>query len=172
MQLNPDQAKAAHHDGGHLLVLAGAGTGKTRTIIARAAHLISIGVDPKRILALTFTRRSAGELVGRLKSQVGPAAEEVRAGTFHAFCLNMMRHFPKAFGLDQLTVLDRDDQLELVGMVRAGFVQSQDKGFPKRERITELLSYSRNTNVGFEEYLKKLGEFKDPEIEKLKSIYA
>ena len=171
MQLNPDQAKAAHHDGGHLLVLAGAGTGKTRTIIARAAHLISIGVDPKRILALTFTRRSAGELVGRLKSQVGPAAEEVRAGTFHAFCLNMMRHFPKAFGLDQLTVLDRDDQLELVGMVRAGFVQSQDKGFPKRERITELLSYSRNTNVGFEEYLKKLGEFKDPEIEKLKSIY-
>ncbi|MEI7920852.1 MAG: ATP-dependent helicase [Planctomycetota bacterium] len=171
MQLNPDQAKAAHHDGGHLLVLAGAGTGKTRTIIARAAHLISIGVDPKRILALTFTRRSAGELVGRLKTQVGPAAEEVRAGTFHAFCLNMMRHFPKAFGLDQLTVLDRDDQLELVGMVRAGFVQSQDKGFPKRERITELLSYSRNTNVGFEEYLKKLGEFKDPEIEKLKSIY-
>ena len=171
MKLNPDQTNAAHHDGGHLLVLAGAGTGKTRTIIARAAHLISQGVDPKRILALTFTRRAASELVGRLKSQVGPSADTIRAGTFHGFCLNMMRHFPKAFGLDQLTILDRDDQLELVGMVRSGFVQKPEKGFPKRERITELMSYSRNTNIAFEEYIKKLGEFQEAEMAKLKSIH-
>lgn len=170
MKLNPDQQKAAHHTGGHLLVLAGAGTGKTRTIIARAAHLISENVNPKRILALTFTRRAAGELVGRLKTQVGPAAEEVRAGTFHAFCLHTMRHFPKAFGLDQLTILDRDDQLELVGMVRGGYISAKEKGFPKKERIAELISYARNTNISFEEYLAKLGEFKPEEIDKLKII--
>ena len=171
MNLNPDQLRAVQHNGGHLLVLAGAGTGKTRTIIARAAHLIGQGVDPRRILALTFTRRSAGELVGRLKSQVGPAAEEVRAGTFHAFCLHTMRHFPKAFGLDKLTILDRDDQLELVGMVRGSYINSKEKGFPKKEKIAELISYARNTNIGFEEYLEKINEFKKEEVAKLLTIF-
>ncbi len=171
MELNSDQTRAARHEGSHLLVLAGAGTGKTRTIVARAAHLIGEGVDPRRILALTFTRKAAGELIGRLKTQVGPAADTIRAGTFHAFCLHTMRHFPKAFGLDQMTILDRDDQLELLGMVRAGVVATGEKGFPKRERIAELISYSRNTNVGFEEYLKKLDEFRASEIEKLKKVF-
>lgn len=171
MELNPDQKRAAEHEGSHLMVLAGAGTGKTRTIIARAAHLIAEGTDPRRILVLTFTRKAAGELVGRLKSQVGTAAEEVRAGTFHAFCLHTMRHFPKAFGLDQMTILDRDDQLELLGMVRAGIVSTGERGFPKRERIAELISYSRNTNIGFREYLQKLKEFEEPEIEKLSAVF-
>ncbi len=171
MELNPDQKRAAQHEGSHLMVLAGAGTGKTRTIIARAAHLIAEGTDPRRILVLTFTRKAAGELVGRLKSQVGAAAEEVRAGTFHAFCLHTMRHFPKAFGLDQMTILDRDDQLELLGMVRASIVSTGERGFPKRERIAELMSYSRNTNIGFREYLQKLKEFEEPEIEKLSEVF-
>jgi len=62
MQLNSQQQKATEYDGGHVLVLAGAGTGKTRTIIARTAHLIRNSVSPKRILLLTFTRRAAGEM--------------------------------------------------------------------------------------------------------------
>lgn len=163
--------RAARHDGGHLLVLAGAGTGKTRTIIARAAHLIESGVDPRRILALTFTRRAAGELVGRLKNQVGPAADELRAGTFHAFCLHTMKSFPKAFGLDHMTVIDRDDQLELVGLVRSATIPKSERYFPKREKILELISYSRNTNLDFREYLKKNGEFEDDEIEKLYAVF-
>lgn len=171
MKLNPDQLRAAQHEGGHLLVLAGAGTGKTRTIIARAAHLIESGVDARRILALTFTRRAAGELIGRLKTQVGPAAEEVRAGTFHAFCLHTMKHFPKAFGMEQLTIIDRDDQLELVGMVRGSYIKKGDKRFPNRDKITELMSYARNTNIGFEEYLVKINEFEKPEIDKLLTIF-
>jgi DNA helicase-2/ATP-dependent DNA helicase PcrA len=171
MELNSDQQHAAQSEGSHLLVLAGAGTGKTRTIIARAAHLIAEGTDPRRILVLTFTRKAANELVGRLKSQVGAAAEQVRAGTFHAFCLHTMRHFPKAFGLDQMTILDRDDQLELIGMVRAGIVSTGEKGFPKRERIAELISYSRNTNIGFQEYLQKLDEFKAEEIDRLNNVF-
>lgn len=171
MKLNPDQIRAAQYDGGHLLVLAGAGTGKTRTIIARAAHLIESGIDPRRILALTFTRRAASELVNRLKSQVGPAAEDIRAGTFHAFCLHTMKHFPKAFGMEQLTILDRDDQLELVGMVRGAYIQKGERSFPSRDKITELMSYARNTNIGFDEYLIKLNEFEKPVIEKLRIIY-
>lgn len=171
MELNEEQTRAAQYDGGHLLVLAGAGTGKTRTIIARAAHLISAGVDPRRLLALTFTRKAAGELVGRLKSQVGPAADEVKAGTFHAFCLHTMKHYPKAFGLDRMTILDRDDQSELVGLVRSGIVVGKEKGFPKRDKIVELISYARNTNVGFVDYLRGLKEYEDPQIETLNAIF-
>jgi len=73
MQLNSQQQKAAEYDGGHVLVLAGAGTGKTRTIIARAVHLIRNSVSPKRILLLTFTRRAAGEMTSWLKHIVGKA---------------------------------------------------------------------------------------------------
>jgi DNA helicase-2/ATP-dependent DNA helicase PcrA len=82
MQLNNQQQKAAEYDGDHVLVLAGAGTGKTRTIIARAAYLIQNSVDPKRILLLTFTRRAAKEMTTRLKQIIGQAGQGISAGTF------------------------------------------------------------------------------------------
>ncbi|MBA7618429.1 ATP-dependent DNA helicase Rep [subsurface metagenome] len=85
MQLNNQQQKAAEYDGGHVLVLAGAGTGKTRTIIARTAHLIRNSVSPKRILLLTFTRRAAREMTSRLKHLVGKTSQGMLAGTFHHF---------------------------------------------------------------------------------------
>lgn len=171
MKLNPEQTRAAHHQGSHLLVLAGAGTGKTRTIIARAAFLMEQGVDPRRILALTFTRKAAGEMTNRLKNQVGPDADNIRAGTFHAFCLHTMKHYPKAFGLDRMTVLDRDDQLELIGMVRASFVSKTDPRIASREKIAELLSYARNTNIHFQDYLKKTESYDKQEVDILTKIY-
>ena len=99
LRLNNKQQLAAEHADQHVLVLAGAGTGKTLTIIARAEHLIRQGVDPKRILLLTFTRRASQEMTARLNGGIGNAAHKVTAGTFHHFCLLTMRKMPQEFGI-------------------------------------------------------------------------
>lgn len=122
MSLNEQQLRAVEYAGPakHLLVLAGAGTGKTRTIIARVLHLISQGVAPNRILLLTFTRRAANEMVARLAEDLGSQAQQVFAGTFHRFCLAVMRKHAQSFDLDQIRIIDQDEALSLVQMVRGG----------------------------------------------------
>src|SRR5262245_63800921 len=82
-QLNAEQAAAATHGDGPLLIIAGAGTGKTRTLVYRVAHLIDRGVRPERILLLTFTRRAAQEMLSRAERLVGSATARVHGGTFH-----------------------------------------------------------------------------------------
>ena len=104
MKLNEAQKKAAEYNGDqHLLLLAGAGTGKTRTIIGRVLHLVNNGTPPGRILVITFTRRAANEIKERLRLEMGNIAEEVVAGTFHFFCLSVMRRMPKAFNVLEIT---------------------------------------------------------------------
>ena len=80
-------------------MLAGAGSGKTKTVVSRVIHLIKDGVAPERILLLTFTRRAAREMQDRMKSEIGDDSRKVLAGTFHSFALNVMKRMPKAFGL-------------------------------------------------------------------------
>src|SRR5262245_24599929 len=81
--LNAEQAAAATHGDGPLLIIAGAGTGKTRTLVYRVAHLLERGVPPERILLLTFTRRAAHEMLSRAERLVGSATARVHGGTFH-----------------------------------------------------------------------------------------
>src|SRR5207244_3340966 len=83
-ELNPEQLAAVEHGTGPLLIIAGAGTGKTRTLIYRVAHLIDRGVPPERVLLLTFTRRAAHEMLSRSERLVGSASTRVHGGTFHA----------------------------------------------------------------------------------------
>src|SRR5271167_870484 len=102
--LNPEQRTAATHPGGPLLILAGAGTGKTTTLCARVAWLLGEGVPADRILLLTFTRRAARELVERarlLAERVAPDAGRVVGGTFHSVAHRMVRLHASALGLDQ-----------------------------------------------------------------------
>ncbi len=160
MQLNPQQHAAATCERQHVLVLAGAGTGKTATIIARAAHLLRSGVEPRRILLLTFTRRAAREMVARLERDLGPAARGVVAGTFHHFCLLTMRRQPKAFRLVDATVIDRDDQLQLVRLARAG-VRRKGEQFPQAGKILSAISFARNTNAALPAYLAKHSDWDD-----------
>ncbi len=109
--LNIQQQFAASFDGRHLLVLAGAGTGKTRTIIARAKHLIQSGVDPKRILILSFTRKSAAEIVERISSELSSnKAEGLSGSTFHSWCMSIIKNHPHIFPQAEFTLLDEDDQ--------------------------------------------------------------
>src|SRR5262245_3904457 len=83
-ELNREQGAAATHGDGPLLIIAGAGTGKTRTLVYRVAHLIERGVAPERILLLTFTRRAAHEMLSRAEKLVGSTSTRVHGGTFHA----------------------------------------------------------------------------------------
>ncbi|MBN1434416.1 ATP-dependent helicase [Candidatus Fermentibacterales bacterium] len=166
MELNPEQRAAAEHEGRHVLVLAGAGTGKTRTIIARAIHLLERDADPRRLLLLTFTRRAAREMVHRLRSEVGPGAESIPAGTFHHFCLVWMRRMRKLFDSEGSTVIDRDDQLQLMKLSRAT-VRRRKEVFPRASDIVDMLSYSRNTNTSFEDYLERFTEFGEDVTQRL-----
>ncbi len=110
--LNESQLKAVIHPSGPLFVVAGAGTGKTRTLTARIAYLIMEGVDPKRILAVTFTNKAAREMKQRVIEMTGPHAMDVWLYTFHAFGLQILRrHIQELpYGYKpSFTVIDEED---------------------------------------------------------------
>ena len=153
LNLNPQQRAAVEHSGSHALVLAGAGTGKTATIIGRTAHLLQQGVEARRILLVTFTRRAASEMIHRLgRGAENASGPRVEAGTFHHFCLRTMQSMPDAFDLRNVTVMDRDDQLQLVRLVRAPF-RRKGENFLQAGRIMSVISYARNTNQSLRAYL-------------------
>jgi DNA helicase-2/ATP-dependent DNA helicase PcrA len=166
MELNSQQTLAAGWEDGHVLVLAGAGTGKTRTIIARAAHLIKTGTAPERILLLTFTRRAAREMVDRLYRLVGTDNRLLAAGTFHHFCLYTMRRMPSAFGIESATVIDRDDQIQLMRLVRGDF-RKKGEPLPQASELVRLCSYARNTVKPVAGYLADHTDYDDEEIDKI-----
>ncbi|MCA9139340.1 MAG: ATP-dependent helicase [Planctomycetales bacterium] len=168
-RLNAQQKRAAEFDGGHVLVLAGAGTGKTSTIVARVAHLTNTGIDPRRILLLTFTRRAAREMRHRLTLQIGQAAKTVPTGTFHNFCLQYLRRWPDLFECGSLTIIDRDDQLQLMKLARADIV-GKDAGFPKSAELANYYSYARNTNRPVAEYLAEFTDHEGDSIERIGAV--
>jgi DNA helicase II / ATP-dependent DNA helicase PcrA len=118
-RLNPEQARAVTTTDGPLLILAGAGSGKTRVLAHRVAYLVGVlGVRPWQILAVTFTNRAAGELRERIVALVGEAGREVESGTFHAVCARALRRDGAAIGLDRRFVIyDSDDQQTLMKQI-------------------------------------------------------
>lgn len=164
--LNAEQQAAVKTRGKHTLVLAGAGTGKTKTLTARAASLIAEGVRPQQILLLTFTRKAASEMRQRMKAMIGETAEGVMAGTFHHFCLQSMRAMPKTFGEGQYTLIDRDDQNELMKLVR-GQVKKKGEKLPQASKLLNWYSYARNTGMSPRAYLEKFSGLSEEEREKV-----
>ena len=156
-ELNPEQAAAATHGDGPLLIIAGAGTGKTRTLVHRVAHLIGRGVPPDRMLLLTFTRRAAQEMLSRAERLVGAASGRVHGGTFHATGHRLLRRFGPAAGLPRdFSIMDQGDAEDLMGLSRAqlGYAQ-KSKRFPKKETLHWLYSRHINTERPIEELVRE-----------------
>ena len=165
--LNPEQAAAAAHGDGPLLIIAGAGTGKTRTLVYRVAHLIERGVRPERILLLTFTRRAAQEMLSRAERLVGSASGRVHGGTFHATGHRLLRAYGESAALPRdFSIIDQGDAEELMGRARAqlGFGAGA-KRFPKKETLHYVYSRHINTEKPLEvilgEELPQFAEYSD-----------
>ena len=146
-ELNAEQAGAAAHGDGPLLIIAGAGTGKTRTLVYRVALLIERGVPPERILLLTFTRRAAHEMLSRAEKLVGSASKRVQGGTFHATGHRLLRKFGPDAGLPRdFSIMDQGDAEDLMQLARASLgYGKQEKRFPKKESLQYI--YSRHLNT-------------------------
>ncbi|MBZ9934456.1 ATP-dependent helicase, partial [Mesorhizobium sp. BR1-1-5] len=197
-ELNPAQRKAATTDSQNTLVLAGAGSGKTKTIVARAAYLIDKGVPANEIQIVTFTRRAASEIVTRVESHLGLQAEGLRASTFHTFCLSILRRYPKVFDLKGFNVIDRDDQIMIFKLLRGKLEDKRAKEaaakanqtstgktvtfqrskavptiseiLPKPKELVDLYSYSRNTQISLKDALyKQLPDFQ-PAYDEIKVV--
>jgi DNA helicase-2/ATP-dependent DNA helicase PcrA len=177
-KLNGPQKKAVTHGEPHakgikagpLLVVAGAGTGKTNTLAHRVAHLAIHGVAPGRILLLTFTRRAATEMRRRaheiikvaLNEPLGGVSQSVSqrltwAGTFHSIGNRLLRHYAKHLKLDpQFTVVDRGDAADLMDTVRTelGFA-SKEQRFPRKETCLQIYSFRVNTHEPLKETLEQ-----------------
>ena len=145
--LNPQQLAAVTAGEGPSLVIAGAGSGKTRTLVYRVAYLIDSGVDPSHILLLTFTRKSAQEMLHRAGELIGVRSERVCGGTFHSVANMLLRRYGRAIGLEPgFTILDRGDAEDLIALVRSQLgLNEKDKRFPRKGTIAEIFSKSENT---------------------------
>ena len=118
--LNKGQYEAATTIDGPMLVLAGAGAGKTHTMITRVAHMIDQGIPPEQILLLTFTNKAADEMMERAKRYCGEKADKVTACTYHSFCALMLRRYGKAIGLKQdFDILTPSQASDAIGFTKA-----------------------------------------------------
>ncbi len=154
-ELNPDQLDAVVHTEGPLLIVAGAGSGKTRVLTHRIAHLIEEqGVSPFRILAITFTNKAADEMRHRVEDLIGPVANKMWVSTFHAACVRILRRDIGVLGYpSSFTIYDEADAVRLTGYVLRD-LNVDPKRFPPRS-VHASISAAKNELVGPEEYAAK-----------------
>jgi DNA helicase-2/ATP-dependent DNA helicase PcrA len=145
-ELNDAQFEAATAKDGPVLVIAGAGTGKTRTLVYRVARLIDIGIDPRAILLLTFTRRAAEEMLRRASLLTDNRCDKVAGGTFHSFANTVLRHYGRKIELmPSFTIMDRPDSEDVVQLLRAELgLNSKEKRFPRKQTVAEIYSMALN----------------------------
>src|SRR4051794_20930015 len=149
--LNPDQAEAVVHGEGPLLVVAGAGSGKTRVLTHRIAHLIEQGASPFEILAITFTNKAADEMKHRVGALVGPVAQKMWVSTFHSACVRILRRDGKALGFpSSFTIYDQADAVRLTGYVIRDQNLDPKKFTPRGTHAT--ISAAKNQGVTVEQY--------------------
>jgi DNA helicase II / ATP-dependent DNA helicase PcrA len=173
--LNPQQRTAVEHGEGPLLVIAGAGTGKTKTLATRVAHLVERGVAPERILLLTFTRRAAQEMLGRagrLTSQT--RAGRVWGGTFHSVGNRLLRTYGHALGLPpNFTVMDQSDSADLLNLLRNELELGRGpKRFPRKETLAAIYSRTVNSRTKLPEVLESEWPWCKDEAEGIAQIFT
>ncbi len=155
-ELNASQFEAATAVKGCYLIIAGAGTGKTRTLVYRVARLIELGHDPNSILLLTFTRKAANEMLKRASMLLDDRCSKIRGGTFHSFANLTLRKYAKAIGLDSaFTILDQGDSEDVINLIRSqDRFLTRDKRFPNKQTLNKVYSLSVNTGKKVEEIIE------------------
>src|SRR5262249_870928 len=154
--LNPDQLDAVVHGSGPLLVVAGAGSGKTRVLTHRIAHLIEEGTSPFRILAITFTNKAADEMRQRVEALVGPAAKKMWVSTFHSACVRILRRDAARLGYpSNFSIYDQADAERLTGYVIRDLALDPKKFTARGVHAT--ISAAKNDLVRADEYAAKAG---------------
>ncbi len=148
--LNYEQLVATVSTNGPVLVIAGAGSGKTRVIVHRLSFLIENGISPNEILLLTFTRRAAKEMISRAEELLqNKLAEKITGGTFHSFANHVLRKYSNLIQLpNNFTIIDTGDSEDTIDLIRTELkFDKTNKSFPKKKRIYEIISSARNRNM-------------------------
>jgi DNA helicase-2/ATP-dependent DNA helicase PcrA len=155
-QLNVSQYEAVKSTNGAYLVIAGAGSGKTRTLVYRVARLIELGNDPASIILLTFTRKAAKQMLDRAAILLDNRCSKISGGTFHSFANITLRKYAKAVDLDNgFTILDQGDSEDVINLIRGQLKLGQlKKRFPNKATIFKVLSFSANTERKVEEIIE------------------
>ncbi len=155
-ELNVAQYEAVSAVEGAYLVIAGAGSGKTRTLVYRVARLTELGYEPSSILLLTFTRKASREMMDRASLLLDNRCSKINGGTFHSFANITLRKFAKAVGLDNgFTILDQSDSEDVINLIRAQLNVAKQKRFPNKQTIFKVLSLSVNTGKTIEDILNE-----------------
>lgn len=146
LHLNPEQLEAVTSEDGAALVIAGAGSGKTRVVTYRVAYLIEKGIDPSRIMLLTFTNKAAREMLHRVELLIKGESRRVWGGTFHHIGNMILRKYGSSIGLDPgFTILDREDSKDLMESCIAELQLRTDKMFPKSSILMDVIGYAVGT---------------------------
>jgi DNA helicase II / ATP-dependent DNA helicase PcrA len=156
-KLNSAQLEVVIQKKGPMLVIAGAGSGKTRTLVYRAIRLIEDGINPENILLLTFTRKAAGEMLRRASRVLDERCSNISGGTFHSFANMILRRYAKLIGFaSNFSILDRKDAEDVIGFVRTdmGFHKSKER-FPNKETISDVISKAVNKDCPVGRILKE-----------------
>jgi DNA helicase-2/ATP-dependent DNA helicase PcrA len=156
-ELNPAQYQAVTTTAGPVLVIAGAGSGKTRTLVYRLAYLVDQGVDPGAILLLTFTRKASREMLERAAHLLNRPLDQVMGGTFHSVCFHWLRQYGARLGYpDGFTVMDRSDQEHLLQMLKEQLGLKNLPGpFPRKETLAEIQGGMVNKGLSLEGLLAR-----------------
>ncbi len=173
-ELNEQQLAAVTAPPGPLLVIAGAGSGKTRTLTYRVAYLLENGIDPRNILLLTFTNKAARQMLDRVANLLPVDASGLWGGTFHSVGNRMLRRHGSALGYSSgFTIMDREDQKDLINAVVANAgIDPKEIRFPKGDVLAEIFSFVVNTETPLEELLAEQFPYFLPLLDKIKDVQA
>ncbi|MBR5304410.1 MAG: ATP-dependent helicase [Candidatus Gastranaerophilales bacterium] len=165
IELNPAQLEAVKTKDGAILVIAGAGTGKTKTLTYRCARLIEDGINPENILLLTFTKKASKEMLTRASLILDERCDKVAGGTFHSFANLILRKYSALLGLkNNFTIMDSADAQDVIVHITNTLFPKKEKRFPKKSTILEIYSKSVNKEVPVKEIIdKEFWNFKEVE---------
>lgn len=171
-ELNEAQREAVQTTEGPVLVIAGAGSGKTRTIVYRLAHLVEQGVDPAQILLLTFTRKAAQEMLNRAETILGRPLTGTSGGTFHSFAYATLRRNAADIGFENgFTLMDRADSENICKEVKDNLKLGKgDRSYPKKGTLLDMITKSRNKEAPIEVIMEKEAYHLSPYLDDMNEI--